>query len=172
MTPERNAQLLAGQTAVAKKVYAVLPEGRTGAYTPLQIAQALKTSTGASLDIHTMRGCLGALKDAGLIKEVVPGSFRRVEVKEKLEMVQQKQQVSRKAPHGKEPVDVPDSAGPMEPIDVLAGIAGKVRAAMAGLGALAEEIEQAALMIEERTAADSKELLKVKQIATLLKELG
>ncbi|KCV31432.1 hypothetical protein L489_1883 [Bordetella bronchiseptica 00-P-2730] len=55
---------------------------------------------------------------------------------------------------------------------MLASIAAKVRVAMAGLGALADEIDNAALAIEERSAASEKEVAKVKQIATLLKELG
>ncbi|KDD09890.1 hypothetical protein L522_1778 [Bordetella bronchiseptica MBORD707] len=57
-------------------------------------------------------------------------------------------------------------------MDMLASIAAKVRVAMAGLGALADEIDNAALAIEERSAASEKEVAKVKQIATLLKELG
>lgn len=119
-----------------------------------------------------MRGCLGRLKEAGLIKEVVPGSFRRIEVKEKLTMTNQGQQMMSNTFHGKEPVDVLGGTKQAAPMDVLAIIAEKVRTVMAGLGALAEEIDQAAIMIEERAAADAKELAKVKQIATLLKELG
>ncbi|KDD61153.1 hypothetical protein L533_1777 [Bordetella bronchiseptica OSU553] len=62
--------------------------------------------------------------------------------------------------------------GAQPPMDMLASIAAKVRVAMAGLGALADEIDNAALAIEERSAASEKEVAKVKQIATLLKELG
>lgn len=172
MTPGRNAALLAGQTALAQKIYLVLPAERTTAFTALRIAQAMKDTTGASPDIHTMRGCLRRLREAGLIKEVVPGSFRRIEVKEKLTMTNQGQQMMSNNSHGKEPVDVLGGAKQVAPMDVLAIIAEKVRTAMAGLGTLAEEIDQAAIMIEERAAADAKELSKVKQIATLLKELG
>lgn len=172
MTPARNAALLAGQTALAQKIYAVLPADRNTAFTALRIAQAMKDTMGGSPDIHTMRGCLGALRDAGLIKEVVPGSFRRVEVKEKLTMAIQGKRMMSNTHQGTEPVEVPGGAKHAAPIDVLAIIAAKVRAAMAGLGTLAEEIDQAAIMIEERSAADAKELAKVKQIATLLKELG
>lgn len=172
MTPGRNAALLTGQTALAQKIYAVLPAERTTAFTALRIAQAMKETTGASPDIHTMRGCLGRLKEAGLIKEVVPGSFRRIGVKEKLTMTNQGQQMISNNCHGKAPIEMPGGAKQAAPMDVLAIIAEKVRTVMAGLGALAEEIDQAAIMIEERAAADAKELAKVKQIATLLKELG
>lgn len=166
MNPDRNAALLAGQTSLAQKVYAVLPAGPARAFSPVDIARAMRASTGASLDIHTMRGCLGRLKEAGLVKEVVPGSFRRVEVKEKLTM---------KVP--KIPTLVGVAAAPVpavghaEPMELLAGIASKVRTAIAGLGALADEIDQAALAIEERASANAKELAAVKQIAALLREL-
>lgn len=48
MTPGRNAALLTGQTALAQKIYAVLPAERTTAFTALRIAQAMKETTGAS----------------------------------------------------------------------------------------------------------------------------
>ncbi len=165
MAPDRSAALLSGQTTLAQKVYAVLPIGPAGAFSPLEIAKALRERTGSSLDIHTMRGCLARLKDAGLVKEIVPGSFRRVEVKEKVKMNVPKIATAA-APQVALVVTQP------EPMELLAGIASKVRTALVGLGALADEIEQAALVIEERASANVKELAKVKQIATLLKELG
>lgn len=165
MSPDRNAALLSGQTTLAQKVYAVLPAGPSGAFSPLEIAKALREHSGASLDIHTMRGCLSRLKDAGLVREIVPGSFRRVEVKEKVKMNMPKNAVAAV------PQAAP-AAAQVEPMELLAGIASKVRTALVGLGALADEIEQAALVIEERASANAKELAKVKQIATLLKELG
>lgn len=165
MTPERMQALLTGQTSVAKKVYAALPARLNTAFTPVDIAREMKAASGASVDIHTMRGCLACLQEVGLVKEVVPGSFRRVEVKERQKMTMTKSP----AQAGLNPAP---AAGGLPPMEVLAGIAAKVRTAMAGLGALADEIDNAALAIEERSAASEKEVAKVKQIATLLKELG
>ncbi|CAE32183.1 phage-related conserved hypothetical protein [Bordetella bronchiseptica RB50] len=165
MTPERMQALLAGQTSVAKKVFAALPSSLSTAFTPVDIAREMKAMAGASVDIHTMRGCLACLQKAGLVKEVVPGSFRRVEVKEKHTVTMTKI-AAQAGPK------LAATQGAQPPMDMLASIAAKVRVAMAGLGALADEIDNAALAIEERSAASEKEVAKVKQIATLLKELG
>ncbi|MGE8449084.1 MAG: hypothetical protein ACN6OP_00390 [Pseudomonadales bacterium] len=166
MTPDRNAALLAGQTAVAQKVYAVLPAGSSGAYSPLEIAKALKERTGASPDIHTMRGCLGRLKDAGLVKEIVPGAFRRVEVKEKAKMHMPK--IAAPAAPQVEVVQ----AGPTEPMELLGGISTRLRTEARALMKIADDLDAGALVLAERAQKVHEEVSTVRQIAALLKGLG
>ncbi|WP_146196933.1 hypothetical protein [Achromobacter pulmonis] len=165
---------------MAQKVYAVLPARASGSFTPLEIAKALKESTGASPDIHTMRGCLGRLKDAGLVKEIVPGSFRRVEVKEKESMSEQRMttvklrpgpiatgmSLESVAPAGAEPV----VKG--EPMDVIGGIAAKLRSEAKALLRIADELDAGAIVMAERAQKLTEEVATVRQIATLLKGLG
>lgn len=163
MAATRNEAVLAGQTVIAQKVFAAIPPSQTNAYTAFEIARALKAAAGSSPAIHVLRGCLATLKDCGLIKEVVPGSFRRAETKDKEKVEMPKSAVV---------MAIPAKAVDASPLELLSGIATKLRGAAAGLGALADELDSAAIAIEDRAAAGAHELAKVKQIATLLKELG
>lgn len=163
MTTTRTAAVLAGQTTIAQKVFAAIPPSQSNAYTAFEISRGLKAVSGSSPNIHVLRGCLAKLKDCGLIKEVVPGSFRRAELKDKEKVEMPKSAVV---------MAIPAKAVDTSPLELLSGIASKLRAAAGGLGALADELDNAAIAIEDRAAAGAHELAKVKQIATLLKELG
>lgn len=163
MTTTRTAAVLAGQTAIAQKVFAAIPPSRSNAYTAFEISRCLAAVGGSSPNIHVLRGCLATLKACGLIKEVVPGSFRRAELKDKEKVEMPKSAVV---------MAIPAKAVEASPLELLSGIASKLRAAAGGLGALADELDAAAIAIEDRAAAGAHELAKVKQIATLLKELG
>ena len=168
MTPERSLALLTGQTSVAKKVYAVLPAGTSGAFTPLEIAKALRRRTGASLEIHTMRGCLARLKDAGLVKEVVPGSFRRVEVKEKDTVKLNMPKIE--VPTVAQVVTAPLAQG--EPMELLGGLSARLRAQARTLQKIADDLDAGALAIAERAQKMEGEVSTVRQIAALLKGMG
>lgn len=163
MATTRTSAVLAGQTAIAQKVFAAIPANSNSAYNAFEIARSLKALTGSCPDINVLRGCLATLKGCGLIKEVVPGSFRRVELKDKEKVEMPKSAVV---------MAIPAKVVETSPLELLSGIATRLRGAAAGLGALADELDSAAIAIEDRAAAGAHELAKVKQIATLLKELG
>jgi len=167
MTPQRAAELLRGQTAIAQKVFAATPAGANEFANAFEIAKNLRDQSGSTVEIHTLRGCLAKLEEAGLIRQVVRGSWRRVEAKEKTEMPKVTPKLAE--PAKKAEVE-PKFSG--DPIEVLGGIAQRLRGHIASLGRIADEIDSAALMIEEKASANSAEYEKYRQLATLLKEIG
>ena len=164
MTPHRRDNILASQSGIAKKVFAAITDDRNKSSTVLDIAQTLTTMTGAGVDVHIMRGCIDTLKKAGLVREIVPGSFRQVSVKEK-EMA-----VPSPKPETAEVIKMPAKSA--EPMDALASISARLRAKGNDLIKLADEIDAQALAIEERRDADLAKSAKAMQIAALLKEMG
>lgn len=164
MTPQRRDSLLAGQSGIAQKVYAAITDNRQGASSVLDIAQTITKNTGAGVDIHVMRGCIDTLKKAGLVREVVQGSFRQVAVKEK-EMV-----APSPKPEAAEVIKMPGK--PAEPMDALGSLSARLRAKANDIIKLADELDAQAIAIEERRDADRAETAKVRQLMALMKELG
>lgn len=155
MTPEKQRQKLAGQSGIAQKVFEAVPIQE--AWPPNQIGQAIARVCGSQLDGHTILGCLGRLKDAGLVREVEPQRFRRTAVSP----VSIKPKEAMPAPQK----PAPQPAAPTSAIDLLAGIAKSMRA-------LAGEIETAALAIEEGQAKADEDVQKLRQLQALLKGLA
>lgn len=158
MTPARRDQILAGQTNVARKVYEAVTADPSASSNPAQVATQLKATTGAGCDIHTLRGCLKSLKEGGLIREVVPGSFRQTQVKEQKPMSTPKAAPAR-------------ATSKPSAIEALGGLAAKVREAAGVLGKIADEIDTVAIGIDELSAADREELKKLRQMRDSFKSL-
>ncbi len=121
------------------------------------------------MDIHTMRGCLARLVESGLVREVVPGRFRRVETKEKLNVSAQRittLELKNVAPIGAE------FATKGEPMELIGGISARLRAEAHSLMKIADELDAGALAMAERAQKLGDEVAAVRQIATLLKGLG
>jgi hypothetical protein len=72
----RQRVLLSSQTAVAKKVFELVPIQE--AWTAQEIQGALQRATRSSMDFRLLGGCLNTLKEAGLVAEPKPGHFERV----------------------------------------------------------------------------------------------
>ncbi|GLK92361.1 hypothetical protein GCM10008164_00970 [Achromobacter xylosoxidans] len=169
MQLNRSLALLQGQTTVARKVYAILPVGANEDYSPADIARELKSATGAGMDIHIMRGCLARLVESGLIREVVPGRFRRVETKEKVNVSAQR--ITTLELHNVAPVGA-ESAAKGEPMELIGGISARLRAEARALMKIADELDAGALAMAERAQKMGEEVATVRQIAALLKGLG
>lgn len=156
MTPEKQRQKLAGQSSLAKKVYQYVPIQE--AWTGSEIAQAMARASGSQVDGRTLLGCLGCLKDSGLVREVGSLRFQRTSVSQPA------------IPKPKEAMSAPQKpeakhAAPTSAIDLLAGIAKTLRA-------VASDIETAALAIEEGQAKNAEEVKKLHQLQALLKGLA
>lgn len=169
MTPQRRDSLLAGQSGIAQKVYAAITGDPKKTNSALDIAQSIKTATGAGIDIHIMRGCLAALAKSGLVREVVPGSYRQVAVKEKKDMAVPKQEDIARAAVA-DVLKIPTRQ--VEPMDALAAISARLRTEAAALNRAADELDAQAIAIEERRHTDNEELSKLNQLKALLKDLG
>ncbi|KVT86284.1 hypothetical protein WT25_11055 [Burkholderia territorii] len=81
MTPQRQKQLLEGQTQQARNLFEFIPIQDT--WPANRISAEMKSKKGSAYDFKTVVACLGALKDAGLIREQ-RGNFQRVEVRERV----------------------------------------------------------------------------------------
>ena len=166
MTPQRRDSLLAGQTHIAQKVYWYVTNDTTSYSGVTDIAAAMKVATGAGVDIHILRGCLAALKVSGLIRELVPGSYRRITIKEKKDSPVMKviQNVSIS-----EAVKVDDEK--LTPFDRLGDLSARLRAVAGSLAQLADDIDAVAISVEDQKGTVEQELAKLRQFKNLLKEL-
>ncbi|MCZ4331078.1 hypothetical protein [Castellaniella denitrificans] len=158
LSPQRRSSLLQGQTSIARKVYEFIPSSQTASATAFDICSAIHKETGAGVDIHVLRGCLRALKESGLVNEVVSGSFRQVAIKEKETMPALKPVQAEKNPAEK--------LGAME---ALGNIAASVRQAADLLRQAADDIDTVAVGIEEKSNDDRKALETLRQLQALLK---
>lgn len=160
MTPDKQKQKLAGQTAIAQKVFQAVPIAE--AWTVAQISQALHRTTGARLDRHTLQGCLRALADSDLIRSTEHGSLhQRVAVSAAQSTPPKTKELT--VTQTAKPA-VTQQAAPASAIDVLGSLAQKMRA-------LADEVDAAALALEEEQSRTTGETAKLKQLKALLSEV-
>ncbi|MFT0533958.1 hypothetical protein ACMHYJ_14185 [Castellaniella hirudinis] len=162
MTPQRQAQILAGQTNIARKVYEAVTPCQNHANTSGEIVAAMYKNTGSGCEHPVLMGCLKKLKESGLIREVVPGSFRRTHIKEE-KPVATKPNAEQKNPTPKA------QAKPQDSMQLLGDIAARVRAAAGTLNQIADDIDTAAICLEEKSGEDKKKLETLRQLQALLK---
>ena len=161
MTPDKQKQKLAGQTAIAQKVFQSVPI--TEAWTVAQISQAMHRATGSRLERLTLQGCLRALADSGLIRSTEHGSLhQRVAVSSAPSTPPKTKESTVTQPAV---TATPQQAAPASAIDVLGCLAQKMRA-------LADEVDAAALALEEEQSRTTGEAAKLKQLKALLKEIA
>nr|WP_230961686.1 hypothetical protein [Burkholderia thailandensis] len=168
MNPGRQQSILRGMPSVAQKVFEFVPIQES--WTTKQIVAQVKATTKAQIDSRTADNCLARLKDAGLVREVTRGEFRRVrlatcgvEADAVDEAELETSALVSEAP-GKR-----DSTA--SPIDLLSGIANRLTVTVESIREIAAEIETAALVIEEQQAANGREADKLRQLQALLKTL-
>lgn len=173
MTPTRQRILLQGQTSIARKVYEGVPIQEM--FTPAQIGHALARTSGAAVDMHILRGCLRALCEAGLVREVETNFFRRADVRDVPRTTKQEKPIMVMP---KIAAAAPTPAPPREPpsaIDLLSDISTRLTAfadrTAREARELAGEIEATALQIEEIIQTNTRDLEKLKQLQALLKTL-
>lgn len=172
MTPAKQETLLQGQSSIARKIYECVPIQE--AWPTHQIAQALKTTTGATADMRRLQACLSDLADAGLIREPQRRSFQRVEVKDKPKTPELKMTASQ-------PLTA-STAAPVAPkasaLDRIAGLAGELsdiadhlRQRLLRVTKIAKELEDVALAVEQERESSNESLAKLSQLKDLLKGL-
>lgn len=143
MNPARLKAIADAQTGIAKKVLASVPTQHN--WTTSQIISDMARS-GSRPDPQIVTGCLDHLCDAGLIRERPQGRFQRIPIKEK---------------------DVPVTTQS----EVKQDPSSKLERAAVALRALATELEDIALEIEEQHSGSDKELAKLRQLRDVLKTL-
>ncbi|MCA4074855.1 hypothetical protein LD001_05855 [Pseudomonas kurunegalensis] len=163
MNESRQKQMLAGQSALARKVFQIVPIQEHWSISDIYGAVRAQ---GTSADTRTIRRCLGELKDVGLIREPVNSHFQRT-------MPATKPQKENDMP--KESTQKVVAIKKLEPLDALAGLSGEVMAMAEDFGlrmkGLASRIEEVALSVEADREDNSEQLEKLKQLQSILKSL-
>lgn len=165
MSESRFTQVIAGMTAVAKKVYEAVPS--SDQWSHQQIVTEVKR-LGYGIDHHTIKGCINSLIQAGLVQETAKGMFRRQPVRPKTETTNEEMAATQEI----QPVKAADRAAHKEAIDILGGIADKLRNLSKATQSLADEVDKAGLDISDQIAMKEAGADKLKQLKDLLKELA
>lgn len=160
MTAARIRLLESQQSGVAKKVYDAVPLNEI--WSIKQIVHELQRQ-GVARDISIVQGCLKSLKDTGLIKEASPGCFQRVKPRAEPEPAK-KDLIMATMPAS--------SSQPVDPVDKLAAIGTKLRGLAQTFAQLADDIDEAALALDEKASGNDEELAKLRQLKGLLKSLS
>lgn len=168
LNPGRQQSILRGMPSVAQKVFEFVPIQES--WTTKQIVAQVKATTKAQIDSRTADNCLARLRDAGLVREVTRGEFRRVRLTTSCASADtgDEEEPDTRALVSEAPGKRDSSASP---IDLLSGIANRLTATVESIREIAVEIETAALVIEERQAANGREADKLRQLQALLKTL-
>lgn len=166
MNESRQQQILAGQSSIAQKVFALVPIQAAWSNHEIHGAALTAKATGASP--YAIRRALGELKEAGLIREPVGGKFQRDAATQKptkepaMTQVAKQTVVSIKKPEGA--------------LDVLASLSGEVVSLAddfsTRMKALASRIEEVALSVEAERETNAAAVGKLKQLQELLKGIS
>ena len=165
MNITRQQQLLQGQTSLSKKVYDIVPI--QDAWTSNYILSELSKKTGSSASVHAVRACLGDLEDAGLIKQTMDKRFQRVAVKipEVTNLKDLDKLVKPAEPKKKE-----DSFEAL--VDLAAEVVELGRDVNTRLASISTRMEELALSIELERKETGAASQKLKQLQSLLKDIG
>lgn len=167
MNEARQQQMLAGQTALARKVFQVVPIQQHWA--ALEIHRALQTSRTSSAQFSAVRACLGDLKEQGLIHEPVNGHFQRAAATQKS---RKEQTMPKTATQTVVSIKKADAGA----LDSLAALSGEVSVLADEFGqrmkAMAARIEEVALSVAAEQEGNAEALGKLKQLQALLKGIA
>lgn len=168
----QKLQLLASQqTSAASNVFEAVPISQP--WTVSEICSELRR-LGKKSESRFVTGCLNSLSESGLIREVKKGEFVRVTAREKparpvLAQVSSTEQIKEKAEVAVTIANKPERVEPMERLAVAAkntrDLAEKIRA-------MADEIEEIALDVDERIQKIHADTAKLRQLQDLLKSIG
>lgn len=177
MSYARFAQMLQRLPTNARKLYELIPIGE--AWTYLQIHQEALRS-GLNMPHTTVMGCVGELKDSGLVYEPTQHTFQRCPHKPRPEPRatnnEQTEHTTTMANGSIAPIKTrPAGAAPEEPqtpVDKLGSLAAQLRQLSAGLTNAADDLDLLAMEIEDRAAKDSGAAAELARIRDTFKALG
>lgn len=165
MNNARLQSILANVSAVSRRVYESVPI--EGPWSKADIHHDLLRRNRGARDLRITEGCLKSLKAAGLVTEPQIGHFVRAKVKVK--SVTTSQSAKNACTETRPPREAPKFS---TPIELLSGLSEKAISLSQQVKALSEEIESAALLIDEYVSARDAEHAKLLQLKSLLKDLG
>lgn len=163
---DKVEEKLRGRSSQEQKSYAAVPIQDW--WSAAQIGTAVQRASGSVMDRKTLDGCLMRLKDAGLISMRADGTFKRVEVREKVieQPMQSTEVILTKG------TDIPLAAAPQgtKPFDRMLALAENMRCHADYLTNMAKQVEEMALEMEEKRESDDAEVQELRQLKTLLKK--
>ena len=164
LSPVKYQERLKNLSAIAAKVYAAVPASEP--WSMSYINSELQRTGGITRDTRLLHGCLNSLKLAGLISEPERGVFIRVPVRsDKPKTQSERTQQPTTTEDNKMPAPAPAAKTPRNPLTILNELAAKCKT-------LQDEIELAALEIDEYVTAKDGDAAKLKQLQALLKSLS
>lgn len=149
-TVARQKELLNAQSAIARKVFEVVPI--QDAWTNQAIASALQQQTRSSIQFRTLEGCMRALREAGLVTEPKSGHYQQVMPRESYKAMKTEPEI--------ELVSAPTSA-----VEMLRELAARARS-------LSLDIAAAADVVGEELANNNEGLRKLQQLQSILKSMS
>lgn len=154
LSPQRQHALLDGCTALARKVYAGVPISEPWNLHEIKVELLRQNVT---ISQHVIAGCLRALVDSGLVRELEAQTFIRTPVK------------NMKEPSMKPKLVTPETQETSSPeptiFEALAAIAVQLRT-------LADDIDSVALKVNAASEAENAELQKLRQLQSILKSIA
>lgn len=159
MNRSRLESITNNLTGVAKKVFETVPIAEPW---HMNVIAGELRRRGHNIDRKTIDGCLGSLKDSGVIRETSCGHFKRVEIHE----AQPPIRLARDEPIIQTNKPEPTmTAKKQDNLAVFGVIASKLRA-------LANEVEDAGLAMQSELAKSDAKTQKLTQLQDLLKSIG
>lgn len=157
LSPAKYQERLHNLSAIAQKVYAAVPASEPWSMTCIH--QEIQRTGGSTRDARIVHGCLNTLKESGLIEEPTRGTFIRSAIrpeKPKTTEITTKEEKMPAAPTPKQP---------RNPMTILSELAVRCKS-------LADEIETAALEIDDYVKSKDADAGKLRQLQELLKGLS
>lgn len=164
MTPSRQTMLIDSLTGIARRVFDAVPIAEE--WSAARISGEVSRVTGSRPDFNIVKGCLNSLCESKLVVEKQRGLFTRAKttkLKEAIE-VPKPQEAPTPAP--------PPETHTADPLVKAEQMSAAVRRMASDLLAIAKEIEDLALNVEQRIAEVERDVEKMRQLQSLLKSIG
>lgn len=168
MTPRRLEQLSAGLNSLEHNVLGATPIAE--AWTVALICSELRR-VGRRHDNAHVVAVLNRMKEKGVVREPRPGLFVRVEARATAD----EDKPAAPLPDHQEPpmnaiARVPAAPLPADPMSAIAELSQRLRANAAEQVALARQLDDLALGVEERLQRESADSQRLRQLRALLTE--
>lgn len=174
MNAEKFNRILSVQTATARKVFDCVPIETSWSLT--QIVAELARS-GIRPGIKIVHGCLNCLKEDGLVKESSGQRFTRARPSQSVTQSAQIIDIARQEPplmlgsettsNNPSPATTAEQPSPMSRLEILAV---RLRGVGKDLLAVADEIDDCIIDLQQQSEGMLEKIEKAKQLQKLLKE--
>lgn len=168
MNKAKFDSIMANATSLSKKVYDAVPITEPWSKTKIHNEVVRQGYRNANLKIT--EGCLSSLKSQGLVKEVGSGEFIRTKVVQKT--AKAKLTTVPAANKNEEALSDQPGTDDLNPLELLYKLAERLDSLGDQIKCLSEDFKNTVLLIDEQSEETKKEFQKLKQLKSLLTDLG